>query len=130
MKEEIINKIRTESWLKVLIVFFIVFLFIFGVGAMSINYLNDVVNNNHIHSDVVTVKDKMYGDNPYSDYYIIVGDNNKTYGITNHDGYGQEMFKNISIGHTYEFVVKEPELTDINQQTHILQVHNDRGKSI
>lgn len=124
MKEMIINKLFDKTWKKIIFIFLIVFSVIFIGGVTSINYLNDVVTNEHIHTDVVLVKDKLYGDNPYSDYYVIIGGNNKTYGIPHHDGYGQDMFKSLNIGQTYEFIVKEPSLTDINRQTHILQVHN------
>lgn len=127
MKKEILKKLVDKSWKKVLIVFFIVFVIVFGVGVISINYLNDAVNNQHIHTEVVNVTDKLYGSNPYSDYYIIIGNDSKTYGIANHDGYGQKMFNSIKIGQVYEFVVKEPEMTDINQQVHIMQVHNVTG---
>ena len=128
MKQEIkkqINKIFDKTWKKSLIIFLIVFLLIFVGGLTSINYLNDIVTNNNIHPEQVTVFDKAYGDKGFSDYYIIVGTNNKTYSIVDHnDGYATKMFNQIQIGQTYEFVIREPELTDINQNTHILQVHN------
>lgn len=118
------KKITDKMWKRVLIIFAIVFLLIFGIGVMSINYLNDIVSSENVHTEIVTVTDKLYGDNPYSDYYIIIGNNNKTYGITNHDGYGQKMFESIKVGNKYEFIVKEPLPTDINRQTHILRAQN------
>lgn len=124
MREKIkkqMNKVFDETWKKSLIIFLIVFLLIFIGGLLSINYLNDVIINNNIHSEQVTVLDKM----SFSDYYIIIGTNNKTYSIdNNHHGHKADLFNQIQVGQTYRFTVKEPELTEISQKTHILQVHN------
>ena len=126
MKTKIKNKLFDKTWKKCIWAFAIVFLIIGVGGALSINYLHDVVANNHVHSDMIVVQDKMYGDNPYTDYYIIVGTNNKTYSIIDHnDNYGKEMFDMLEVGHRYKIIVKEPELMDINKYTHILQVYND-----
>ena len=123
--KKIMNKTINKTWKKSLIIFLVIFSIIFVGGLASINHLNDVVTNNHICPEIVTVHDKAYGDKSSSDYYIIIGTNNKTYTIVNHnDGYGEKLFSSIEIGRTYKFIVREPELTDINQNTHILQVHN------
>lgn len=123
--KKIMNKTFDKTWKKSLIIFLVIFAIIFVGGLTSINHLNDVVTNNHIYPEIVTVHDKAYGDKSFSDYYIIIGTNNKTYSIVNHnDGYGEKLFSSIEIGRTYKFIVREPELTDINQNTHILQVHN------
>lgn len=120
-----LSKLYDKTWKKSLIIFLVIFSLIFVGGLASINYLNDVVTNNHIHPEQVTVLDKIYGDNSFSDYYIIVGTNNRTYSIVNHDdGYGEEMFNAIKVGQTYKFIVKEPEITDVNKNIHILQVYN------
>ena len=125
MKERIKNKLINKTWKKCLLIFLIVFIVFFVGSLTSINYLNDIVTHHHIHSDTITVTDKMYGDNPLSDDLIIVGANNKTYSIANHDdGYGRNMFNSMDINQTYKVTVKEPELTEINQFTHILQVYN------
>lgn len=125
IKKIMMNKIFDKTWKKSLIIFLVIFSIIFVGGLTSINYLNDIVANNNIHPEIVTVYDKAYGDKSLSDYYIIVGTNNKTYSIVNHDdGYGVKLFTSIEVGKTYEFIVREPELTDINQNTHILQVHD------
>jgi hypothetical protein len=109
---------------KCIVLFMFIFLFVLIGGTLSINYLNDAVTNSHIHSETVLVSDKMYGDSRFSDYYLVIGDN-KTYSIVDHgDGYGAKMFDSINVGDKYRFVVKEPELTDVNQFIHILQVHN------
>lgn len=127
MKNRIINMFFDKAWKRVLIVFFVVFLIILGVGVSSVNYLNDVTSNKNVHAETVVVADKLYGDNPNSDYYIILGKDNKTYGIVNHDGYGQKMFEKIEVGKKYEFIVRYPESTDINQQIHILRAENVTG---
>lgn len=124
MKNKIINMFFDATWKRILIIFIVVFLIILGAGIYSVNYLNDVASNKNIHAETVVVVDKLYGDNPNSDYYIILGNNNKTYGITNHDGYGQKMFEKIQVGKKYEFIVKYPGPTDINQQIHILRAEN------
>lgn len=113
-----------KTWKKCIFIFLIIFILIFIGGFFSINYLNDAVNNAHIHSEFVVVSEKMYGDSSLSDYYIIIG-NNKTYSIVNHDdGYAEKMFNDINVGQRYKFIVKEPEITDINHFSHILQVYN------
>lgn len=123
---DIKKKLFNKTWKKSIFIFLIIFLLIVVGGFFSINYLHDVVTNNHIHSESITVVDKLYGDNPYTDYYLIIGNNNKTYSIVNHnDGYGQKMFNNIETGKTYKMIVKEPELIDINQFPHIMQVYNN-----
>lgn len=129
IRMDIKKKLFDKTWKKCIFIFLIVFLLIVVGGSLSINYLHDVVTNSHVHTESITVIDKLYGDNPYSDYYLIIGDNNKTYSIVNHDdGYGREMFNNIKVGQTYKIVVKEPELIDINQFPHIMQVYgNDTG---
>lgn len=120
------DKLLDKTWKKCIIIFVVIFLCVLIGGFFSINYLHDVVTNNHVHTDSVLIVDKMYGDNKYSDYYLVIGGNNKTYSIVNHgDGYGEEMFDKIQVGHKYKLVVKEPESIDINQFTHILQVYND-----
>lgn len=125
MKEKIKNKLFNKTWKKLIFIFLIVFLCVFIGGLTSVNYLNDVVTNNHVHTQTIYVKDKLYGDNPFSDYFIVVDGNNHTYSIVNHDdGYGKKMFDSLEIGKTYRATVKEPELTDVNQFTHILQVYN------
>ena len=95
--KKIMNKTFNKTWKKSLIIFLVIFSIIFVGGLTSINHLNDVVTNNHICPEIVTVHDK---------------------------GYGEKLFSSIEIGRTYKFIVREPELTDINQNTHILQVHN------
>jgi hypothetical protein len=60
-------------------------------NGIAINYLNDVVNDNNIHDKEITVKENIYGDSAHTDYYIIIGTNNKAYSIVNHnDNYGKK----------------------------------------
>lgn len=131
MMKKIKNKLFDKTWKRALFTFIVIFLFVFMTGVTSINYLNDVVNNSHIYPEIVTVSDKMYSDKMITDRYVIVGTNNKTYSIANYnDNYGNKMFEKMDIGGTYEFIVREPSLTDLNQNTHILQVHNVTGSSL
>lgn len=119
------DRLFDATWKKCVWVFVIVFLIVGIGGVLSINYLHDIVTNNHVHTEIIVVKNKVYGDNPYADHYIITGTNNKTYSIVDHgDNYGKEMFDTFKVGEEYKIVVKEPELTDVNQFTHILQVDN------
>jgi len=125
---KLIKKMTDKTWKKCLLIFIMVFIIMLVSGSMVINYLNDVVSNNNIHEETVTIKDKIYGDSIYTDYYIIIGANNKTYSIVNHnDDYGEKMFEGVEIGKKYRMIVKEPELTDIHKATHILQVYNETG---
>ena len=122
---KLIEKMTDKTWKKCLLIFIVVFIIIIISSGMAINYLNDVVNNKNIHEESVIVKDKIYGDSSYTDYYIIIGTNNKTYSIVNHnDDYGEKMFESIEIGKRYKMIVKEPELTNIHKATHILEVYN------
>lgn len=125
MMDRISEKIWNKLWKKCLITFLIIFLVVAIGGLYSVNYLNDVVNDSHVHSDTIIVKDKIYGDNPLSDYYIIVDTQNRTYSIVDHgDGYGKKMFDSMQEGKVYEIIVKEPELIDVNQFRHIIKVEN------
>lgn len=124
--KKIMNKLYDKLWKKCVIIFLVIFLIVAVGGVLSVNYLNDAVNNQHIHSERIVVQNKLYGDSAYSDYYIVIGDNNRTYSIVDHgDGYGKKMFDSIVVNNSYEIIVKEPELIDVNQFPHIIQVHND-----
>lgn len=124
------SKLFDKTWKKCVWIFLIVSLIVGIGGAFSLNYLNDAVTNSHVHSDIITVQNKLYGDNPYSDHYIIVGTNNKTYSIVDHgDNYGKDMFDVFKVGQRYKVIVKEPDLTDVNQFTHILQVYDSNDTS-
>ena len=119
----LIKKLTNTTWLWIFIVVFIIILLGSGI---AINYLNDVVNDNNIHDEEIIVKDKIYGDSAYTDYCIIIGTNNKTYRIVNHnDNYGEKMFESIEIGKKYRMIAKKHELTDLHKVTHILHVHNE-----
>lgn len=121
----LIEKMTNKTWKKCLLIFIVVFVIIITSSGIAINYLNDVVNNKNIHEESVVVKDKIYGDSSYIDYYIIIGTNNKTYSIVNHDDdYGEKMFESIEIGKRYKMIVKGPEVTNIHKPTHILEVYN------
>lgn len=125
-ENHIVDKLFDKTWKKSLWVFVIVFSLVLIGGVASITYLSDEVSNQHIHSENIVVADKIHGDSSSDDYYLIVSKDNKTYTIENHkDGYGRKMFNNMEVGKKYRIVTKEPEFTDLNQFTHIMQVYND-----
>ena len=122
MKKKINDFLLKKKWAKTFIIFLIVFFVVLIGGFLAINYLNDAIIDNHIHTDIITVTDKMYDNDLYNDDYVIIGDNNKTYLIQNKTGYGEKLFNKIDIGMRYKIVVQEPLNTD--QLPFILQVHN------
>lgn len=126
LKQQIKNRLWNKTWKKCLLLFVVIFLIILAVGVSSINFLDDVATNKHIHSVTGTVTDKYYGDTFNEGYYIVVIDNNKTLSIVDHgDGYGKKMWQKLEINNEYYFIVKEPELVDIHSYTRILQVKNE-----
>lgn len=130
MMDEISMKLWDKLWKKCLITFIIIFIVVAIGGVYSVNYLNDVVGDNHVHTDTITIKDKIYGDNSLSDYYIVVDTKNRTYSIVDHgDGYGKKMFDSIEEDKTYEVIIKDPDLIDISQFKHIIKVENGTSSS-
>ncbi len=126
LKQQIKNQLWNKTWKKCLLLFVVVFVIIVVVGMSSINFLDDVATNKHVHAVTGTVTDKYYGDTFNECYYIVVIDNNKTLSIMDHgDGYGKKMWQNLEINNEYYFIVKEPELIDIHPYTRILQVENE-----
>lgn len=122
MREKINNYLLDKTWKKIIIIFLIVFLIIFVSGVASINYLSGIVNDNHIHTEIINVTDKMDNSSPFGDYFFIKTIDNKTYVIDNKNG--RDMFNIIGIGNQYKIVVTDPDVQDINQFPHILQVYN------
>ena len=122
MKEKINNYLLDKTWKKIVIIFLIVFLVIFVGGMASINYLSGIVNDNHIHSEIINVTDKMDNSSPLGDYFLVRTIDNKTYIIDSKNG--RDMFNTININNQYKVVVADPKSQDINQFPHILQVYN------
>ncbi len=122
MKEKINNYLLDKTWKKIVIIFLIVFLVIFVGGMASINYLSGIVNDNHIHSEIINVTDKMDNSSPLGDYFFVKTIDNKTYTIDGKNG--RDMFNTININNKYKVVVADPKSQDINQFPHILQVYN------
>ncbi len=126
LKQQIKNHLWNKTWRKCLLLFVVVFVISVAIGMSSINFLDDVATNKHIHSVTGTVTDKYYGDTFNEGYYMVVIDNDKTLSIMDHgDGYGKKMWQNLEINNEYYFIVKEPELTDTHPYTKILQVKNE-----
>ena len=51
--------------------FLIVFFLIFIGGIASITYLSNVVNDNHIHSEVINITNKTDNSTSVNDYFIV-----------------------------------------------------------
>lgn len=114
-----------KTWKKCVLLFLVVFVIIFVLGTTSINFLDDVAMDHHIHLLNGNVTDKYYGDTFNEDYYVVVINNDKVLSVKDTgDGYGKKMWNSIQVGQEYAFIVKEPELTDMHPYTHILQVEN------
>ena len=125
MKNKIKNKLFDKLWKRCAWIAVVCFLLVGIGGVLSINYIHDAVTNHHIHSEVITVQDKI-DMSDHKNYFTVIDTYNNTYVIVNNqDNYGQRMFNLLEINHRYKVILKEPELTDVNQHTHILQVHND-----
>lgn len=103
----------------------VIFLIVFCALYVGILYMHEVVVNNNIRSEVVNVTDKYYAEGKFNNYYLISTDKNVTYSISNiENDYSQRLYDKIQIGHTYRFILQEPDVMDNNQYIHILQVHN------
>lgn len=114
-----------KTWKKCIFVFIIIFMVILVGGALTINYLHDTVVDNNIHPVTVMVTDKYYDDKENSYHYSVITDSNKTLSIVDYrDSHGEELWQKIIVGKRYRFIVKEPELTNVNHFTNIIQVYN------
>lgn len=122
MREKINNYLLDKMWKKSLIVFLIVFFLIFIGGIASITYLSNVVNDNHIHSEVINITNKTDNSTSVNDYFIVKTADNKTYIIDEKDS--RKMFNVMTVGKKYKVVVADPSSEDINEFSHILQVYN------
>ena len=119
MNQKIKNMFFDTMWKRIIITFVLIFLVVLIGGLLSINVLHDAITDNHIHSEVVNITDKSIDGNNY-----IITANNETYYMNNDGQYHTKVYNNIQLGRTYKIVIKEPELTDINQNPHIMQVYN------
>lgn len=127
IKKIIQDNLFDKKWKKYVIIFTIVFLVFMGIGTYSINYLHDSIMDNHIHVEEIIVQDKIYDNNTYDTYYLIIDNNNKTYTIDNNNDYNSDMFNYVQIGEKYKVVIQEPDMMGFggNNLPHIIQVHND-----
>lgn len=123
-----ISDLYNKTWKKCVIVFLIIFLIVAVGGFISINYLNEMMMDNHVHSDTIIVKDKFIGKDMYDDCFIITDMNNQTYLISNNNkDYDKRLFDNITIGQKYRVTVKESMNNNNDINTYIIQVHDDNS---
>ena len=109
IKEKLFN--TTDK--KCLMLFIIVFIIIVVGGFIS--------NNKNPIEDMKVFEDK-YND---SNHYYVICANNTTLTIDGHgDDYNKELWDSIEVGKKYRFIIKDPELTDINIYPNIIQIHN------
>ena len=109
------KNILDKTWKKCLLIFIIVFFITLLLAGGVVDYFDDIVEDNHIHPDVIIIKDKI--DNGT---YTVIDINNKTYNIGNNDS---KVFDRIEINKKYKVVVEEP--MQKSQNAYILQVHNE-----
>ncbi len=115
-----------KSWKRILLTFSLIFLVIFIGGVLLVNSLSDIVDVNNLHPEVVTVVDK--NDTNFNDeYYLVHGDNNKTYSILMNDDYDVRIFNNLEIGKKYKLIIKEPTPLNNIPYPNIIQVYNVTG---
>lgn len=119
-----INNLYDKTWKKCLIVFITIFVIVFCIGFVSIDFIGHSLMNSHIHTSTIVVQDKFISNNTYDDY-IIIDANNKTYVINNNDNnYDTRLYDAIEVGHKYTITIRDPAPEDVNQIIYILQVHN------
>lgn len=113
-----------KTWKKCIFIFFIIFIIVLAGGTLSINYLHDTIINNNVYQVTAVVSDKYYDTN-VNDYYLVKTNDNQTFSIVdNGDGRGEQMWQDIIVGKKYKLIVKKPELIDVDNFSHIIQVHN------
>lgn len=116
MKEKI-----WQSNMRYVIVAIIVLLLTFAIGAFVILSLDGILENKSIDYVDTVVADK-YINNDSEHYYVIVSQEGDLFDIINITD-SEGLYNQISIGHKYRFITKQPFSTD-NKYIHIIQVHN------
>ena len=104
-----------KTWKKCLLIFIIVFIITCVFAGGMVDYFDNVIEDNHIHPDVIVVKDKISNGT-----YTVIDINSKVYNISNNDS---KVFNRIEIGKKYKVIVEEP--LEKTHNARILQVHNE-----
>lgn len=116
MKEKI-----WQGNIKYVIIAIIVLLLTFAIGAFVISSLDGMLVNKSIDYVDTVVADK-YINNDTEHYYVIVDQQGNLFDIINITD-NEGLYNQISIGHKYRFITKQPFSTD-DKYIHIIQVHN------
>ena len=107
--------------MKYIVVAFIVLLLTFFIGSFIITSLDSALQDRNINYVDTIVADK-YINNDSEHYYVIVSQEGNLFDIINITD-SEGLYNQISIGHKYRFVTKQPFSTD-DKYIHIIQVHN------
>lgn len=114
-----IKKIMSTKY-KYAFVAAIIMIIVFVLGIIVIQGMTNVITEQGItYTD--TVVSNKYLDKTNDHFYIVVGNDNKTFDIEKNDQ-GTKIYDAISIGQHYRFTVQN----DTNSpMMHIIQVYND-----
>lgn len=114
-----IKKIMSTRY-KYAFVAAIIMIVVFVLGIIVIQGMANVITEQQItYTD--TVVSNKYLDESNDHFYIIVGNDNKTFDIEK-NSQGTKIYNTISIGQHYRFTVRN----DTNSpMMHIIQVYND-----
>ena len=114
-----IKKIMSTKY-KYAFVAAIIMIIVFVLGVIVIQGMNNVITEQGITYTDTTVSNK-YLDESNGRFYVVVGDDNKTFDIKK-DDQGEKMYDTIVVGKHYHFTVQN----DTNSpMMHIVQVYND-----
>jgi len=114
-----IKKIMSTKY-KYAFVAAIIMIVVFVLGIIVIQGMTNVITEQQITYTDAIVSNK-YLDESNDHFYVIVGNNNKTFDIEK-SNQGTKIYDTISIGQHYRFTVQN----DTNSpMMHIIQVYND-----
>lgn len=114
-----IKKIMSTKY-KYAFVATIIMIVVFVLGVVMIQGMSNVIAEQGITYTDTVVSNKFL-DESNSHFYIIVGNDNKTFDIEKNDQ-GTKIYDTIAVGQHYRFTVQN----DTNSpMMHIIQVYND-----
>lgn len=115
----LIEKIMNTEY-KYVFVGIIIMIIVFVLGALMIQGMSNVIEEQGVTYTDAIISDK-YLDENNNHFYIIVDNNNRTFDIKN-DDQGLKMFDKITLGQHYRFTIQNDTNSPI---MHIIQVYND-----
>ena len=114
-----IKKIMSTKY-KYAFVAVIIMIIVFVLGIIVIQGMTNVITEQGItYTD--TIVSNKYLDKSNDHFYVIVGNDNKTFDIEKNDQ-GTKIYDTISIGQHYRFTVQNDTKSPM---MHIIQVYND-----